>query len=111
MKSSDWRDRPETSHFGPASWQSSPARPADRDLRAAGAGHLEVIGLVVNRLRPEALQRARLDVIDRPLRVIPALPGTDVTRVTLPHCPASGWSPRRFAGPSGSSSTSTALRW
>ncbi|MDT5318270.1 MAG: epsilon-lactone hydrolase, partial [Mycobacterium sp.] len=23
VKSSDWRDRPETSHFGPASWQSS----------------------------------------------------------------------------------------
>jgi len=46
---------------------------------------LTIIGLVVNRLRPETMQRARLDVIDKPLRVIPALPGTEVTPVALPH--------------------------
>ena len=49
---------------------------------------LTVIGIVINRLTPDTLQRARLDVIDRPLRLIPPLPDTDVTRVALPHCPA-----------------------
>ena len=49
---------------------------------------LTLIGMVVNRVRPDLLQRARLDVIDRPLRVIPPLPGTDVVPIALPNCPA-----------------------
>ena len=49
---------------------------------------LTVIGIVINRLSPDTLQRARLDGIDRPLRLIPPLPDTDVTRVALPRCPA-----------------------
>jgi epsilon-lactone hydrolase len=88
MNSPDWRDRPATAHFGPASWQSSLLAVLSaifvRPLLAA----LTIIGLIVNRFLPEAMQRARLDVIDKPLRVIPALPGTDVTAVALPHCTA-----------------------
>jgi hypothetical protein len=49
---------------------------------------LTVIGLIVNRLRPQAMQRARLDVVDKPLRMIPPLPGTEITPVALPHCTA-----------------------
>lgn len=49
---------------------------------------LTIVGMVVNRVRPDALQRARLDLIDKPLRVVRALPGTEVTLVTLPRCPA-----------------------
>jgi hypothetical protein len=37
---------------------------------------LTIIGVIINRFRPDAMQRARLDVIDKPLRVIKALPGT-----------------------------------
>jgi monoterpene epsilon-lactone hydrolase len=51
-------------------------------------GLLTLIGLAINRIAPALLQRARLDIIDRPLRVIPPLPGTGVTPVALPNCPA-----------------------
>ena len=51
-------------------------------------GLLTVIGLVINRIWPAGLQRAHLDTIDRPLRLIRALPGTVVTPERLPHCPA-----------------------
>lgn len=44
--------------------------------------------MVVNRLWPAGLQRARLDLIDRPMRYIRALPGTEVTPVRLTDCPA-----------------------
>jgi epsilon-lactone hydrolase len=47
-----------------------------------------VFGLVINRFRPDAMQQARLDVINKPLRVVPALPGTEVASVALPQCPA-----------------------
>jgi epsilon-lactone hydrolase len=43
--------------------------------------------LIVNRLRPEAMQRRRLDVVDKP-RMIPPLPGTGITPVAPPHCTA-----------------------
>lgn len=49
---------------------------------------LTLVGIVVNRFWPAALQRARLDVIDAPMRVIRPLPGTAVTPVALPDCPA-----------------------
>jgi monoterpene epsilon-lactone hydrolase len=84
----DWCDRPETAHFGPASWQSSALALLTAIFVRPLLGALTIIGLVVNRFRPEVLQQARLDGIDGPLRLIPPLPGTDVTRVTLPHCPA-----------------------
>lgn len=49
---------------------------------------LTVIGLIINRLWPAGLQRAHLDIIDRPLRLIRPLPGTVVTPERLAHCPA-----------------------
>jgi len=49
---------------------------------------LTIVGMIVNRVHPDALQRARLDIIDKPLRVVPTLPGTELRSVTLPHCPA-----------------------
>jgi epsilon-lactone hydrolase len=88
VNSPDWCDRPEVAHFGPASWQSSVLALLTAIFVRPVLGALTVIGLVVNRFRPDALQRARLDGIDGPLRLIPPLPGTDVTRVALPHCPA-----------------------
>jgi monoterpene epsilon-lactone hydrolase len=88
VNSPDWCDRPEMAHFGPASWQSSVLALLTAIFVRPVLGALTIIGLVVNRFRPDALQRARLDGIDGPLRLIPPLPGTDVTRVTLPHCPA-----------------------
>jgi monoterpene epsilon-lactone hydrolase len=75
-------------HFGPASWQSSVLALLTAIFVRPVLGALTVIGLVVNRFRPDALQRARLDGIDGPLRLIPPLPGTAVMRVALPHCPA-----------------------
>jgi monoterpene epsilon-lactone hydrolase len=44
--------------------------------------------MVIDRFRPDALQRARLDVIDKPLRALPALPGSEVASDALPLCPA-----------------------
>ena len=88
VNSLDWCDRPEMAHFGPASWQSSVLALLTAIFVRPVLGALTVIGLVVNRFRPDALQRARLDGIDGPLRLIPPLPGTDVTRVALPNCPA-----------------------
>jgi epsilon-lactone hydrolase len=75
-------------HFGPASWQSSVLALLTAIFVRPVLGALTIIGLVVNRFRPDALQRARLDGIDGPLRLIRPLPGTDVTRVSLPRCPA-----------------------
>jgi monoterpene epsilon-lactone hydrolase len=88
VNSSDWRARPETSHFGPASWQSSLLALLTAIFVRPVLATLTVIGIVINRLSPDTLQRTRLDIIDRQLRLIPPLPDTDVTRVALPHCPA-----------------------
>ncbi|MDT5305619.1 MAG: epsilon-lactone hydrolase [Mycobacterium sp.] len=88
MNSPDWRDRPETAHFGPASWQSSLIALLTAIFVRPVLGALTLVGMVVNRVSPDTLQRARLDLIDRPLRLIPPLPDTAVTRVALPHCPA-----------------------
>jgi monoterpene epsilon-lactone hydrolase len=49
---------------------------------------LTALGLLINRFYPDALQQARLDVIDKPLRAVPPLPGTEVASVALPQCPA-----------------------
>ena len=88
VNSSDWPDRPETSHFGPASWQSSLLALLTAIFVRPVLATLTVIGIVINRVSPDALQRVRLDGIDKLLRLIPPLPGTNVTRVALPHCPA-----------------------
>lgn len=88
MNSLDWRERPETAHFGPASWQSSLLAMLTAIFVRPLLGLLTLIGLVVNRISPDALQRVRLDGIDGPLKLIRPLPGTDIARVELPHCPA-----------------------
>jgi monoterpene epsilon-lactone hydrolase len=85
---SDWRDRPETAHFGPASWQSAVLALLTAIFVRPVLGALTLIGIGLNRLNPDLLQRARLDGIDGPLGLIPPLPGTDVTRFALPNCPA-----------------------
>jgi monoterpene epsilon-lactone hydrolase len=88
VNSRDWCDRPKTAHFGPASWQSSVLALLTAIFVRPLLGALTVVGLVVNRLRPDALQRVRLDGIDRPLGLIPPVRGTDIARISLPHCPA-----------------------
>lgn len=88
MNSIDWPERPETAHFGPSSWQGSVLALLTAIFFRPVLAALTVLGMIVNRISPATLQRVRLDGIDGPLRVIPPLPGTDVTRVDLPHCPA-----------------------
>jgi acetyl esterase/lipase len=88
VNSLDWSDRPTDTHFGPASWQSQLLALLSAIFVKPVIALLTVIGMIVNRFRPALLQRARLDVIDRPLRVVPPLAGTEVTRVDLPNCPA-----------------------
>ena len=88
MNSLDWRERPETSHFGPASWQSGVLSLLTAIFVRPLLGALTLLGLMVNRLSPDTLQRVRLDGIDGPLNFIKPLAGTDVARVDLPHCPA-----------------------
>ncbi|HTM83317.1 MAG TPA: alpha/beta hydrolase [Mycobacterium sp.] len=88
MNSLDWRSRPGTVHFGPAAWQSRALGVLTAVFVRPLLGLLTLVGLAVNRIAPRAMQRARLDIIDRPLRIIPPLPGTEVTPATLPHCPA-----------------------
>lgn len=84
----EWRDRPTTVQFGPASRQSKLLGLLTSILLRPVLGVLTVIGLMFNKVWPAGLQRAHLDLIDRPLRVIRPLPGTAVTKATLPHCPA-----------------------
>ena len=81
-----WRDRPTTVSFGPASWQSRALGVLTALTLRPVLGLLTLIGLLVNRIWPAGLQRAHLDVIDRPLRLIRPLPGTVVTPERLPHC-------------------------
>jgi acetyl esterase/lipase len=88
VNSLEWPDRPTDAHFGPASWQSQLLAVLSAIFVKPVIALLTVIGMIVNRFRPALLQRARLDVIDRPLRVVPPLAGTEVTRVDLPNCPA-----------------------
>lgn len=84
----EWRDRPATVSFGPASWQSRLLGVLTALTLRPVLGLLTAIGLLINRFWPAGLQRAHLDIIDRPLRLIRALPGTVVTRQRLPHCTA-----------------------
>lgn len=84
----DWRYRPAIAHFGPASWQSRLLAVLTAIFVRPVLAALTVIGRLINRFHPAALQRARLDVIDKPLRVLRALPGTEVASVGLPQCPA-----------------------
>jgi epsilon-lactone hydrolase len=88
VNSLDWRERPETAHFGPSSWQAAALSLLTAIFVRPLLGALTLLGLAVNRIRPDLMQRGRYDGIDRPLGLIPPLPGTDVTRVDLPHCPA-----------------------
>lgn len=88
MNSCEWGDRPQTAQFGPACWQSRALGAATALTVRPVIFVLTVIGMVVNRFWPNALQRAHLDVIDKPLRVVSPLPGTAVTTVALPHCAA-----------------------
>jgi acetyl esterase/lipase len=88
VNSLDWRERPETAHFGPASWQSGLLSLLTAIFVRPVLGALTLIGMVVNRISPDTLQRVRLDGIDGPLGLIRPLPNTAVTRVVLPHCPA-----------------------
>lgn len=82
----EWRDRPSTVSFGPASWQSRALGVLTALTLRPVLGLLTCIGLLINRIWPAGLQRAHLDIIDRPLRLIRALPGTVVTPERLPHC-------------------------
>ncbi|MGW0159381.1 alpha/beta hydrolase [Mycobacterium sp. NPDC003323] len=82
----EWHDRPTTVQFGPASWQSRLLGILTALTLRPLLGLSTLIGLAVNRFWPDGVQRARLDVIDGPLRVIGALPGTTVTRDSLPNC-------------------------
>jgi monoterpene epsilon-lactone hydrolase len=75
-------------HFGPAGWQAKVLALFSLIFVRPVIFLLTVVGMAVNRRRPDLLQRARLDVIDRPLRVLRPLPDTEVTGVELPNCPA-----------------------
>jgi monoterpene epsilon-lactone hydrolase len=84
----DWRYRPKIEHFGPACrWSHLLALLTAIFVRPVLAT-LTVIGMIINRFRPDLLQRVRLDVIDKPLRVVPALAETEVISVALPQCSA-----------------------
>ena len=74
--------------FGPASWQTRLLNVLSAIFVRPALGVLTVLGLVINRIRPAALQRARLDIIDAPMRVLRPLRGTVVTPTRLPDCPA-----------------------
>jgi epsilon-lactone hydrolase len=82
----EWRDRPSTVTFGPASWQSRLLGVLTALTLRPVLGLLTWVGLLINRIWPAGLQRAHLDIIDRPLRLIRPLPGTVVTAERLPHC-------------------------
>jgi monoterpene epsilon-lactone hydrolase len=84
----DWRYRPTVAHFGPASRRSRLLALLTAIFVRPVLAILTVVGMIINRFHPDALQRVRLDVIDKPLRVVPALPGTEVISVALPQCRA-----------------------
>ncbi|MGV0624740.1 alpha/beta hydrolase [Mycolicibacter minnesotensis] len=88
MISSQWRELPAQTYFGPASWQARALAVAAAIFVRTPIAGLTLLGIIVNRFWPAGLQRARLDVIDRPLRLIRTLPGTEVTPLRLTDCPA-----------------------
>lgn len=88
MNSPEWRGRPAQTYFGPASWQARLLALAAAIFLRTSIAVLTLIGVAINRFWPTGMQRARLDLIDRPLRCIRALPGTQVTREQLSDCPA-----------------------
>lgn len=88
MYSPEWRDRPTQTYFGPASWQARLLGLAALIFLRSSIAVLTVFGTVINRFWPAGMQRARLDLIDKPMRFIRPLPGTDVSRIQLPDCPA-----------------------
>lgn len=88
MNSAEWRDRPAQTYFGPASWQARLLAVAAAIFLRTSIAVLTIIGMIVNRVWPAGLQRARLDLIDLPMRYIRALPGTEVTPERLTDCPA-----------------------
>lgn len=88
MNSPEWRERPAQTYFGPASRQARLLAVLAAIFLRTSIAVLTIIGLVVNRIWPAGLQRARLDLIDLPMRYIRALPGTEVTPLRLTDCPA-----------------------
>lgn len=88
MNSADWTHRPPDIEFGPAAWQSQLLGGLTAVFVRPVIALLTAIGMVVNRFRPDWVQRGHYDIIDRPLRVFRPLPGTEVTPVRLPNCPA-----------------------
>lgn len=88
MNSLDWAHRPTDLEFGPASWQSRLLGWLTAVFVRPVIALLTLIGLAVNRISPDLVQRGRYDLIDRPLRVFRPLPGTEVTEIALPNCPA-----------------------
>ncbi|OBG32011.1 alpha/beta hydrolase [Mycolicibacter heraklionensis] len=88
MNFPEWRERPAQTYFGPASWQARLLAAAAAIFLRTSIAVLTLVGMVVNRFWPAGLQRARLDLIDQPMRYIRALPGTEVTPERLTDCPA-----------------------
>ena len=74
--------------FGPASWQTRLLNVISAVFIRPVLGALTLLGLMINRISPAVLQRARLDVIDAPMRLLRPLRGTTVTPSRLPDCPA-----------------------
>jgi acetyl esterase/lipase len=74
--------------FGPCCWQSVLLGVMTAIFIRTVLALLTGIGIVINKFAPQLLQRARLDVIDKPLRVVRPLRGTEVTPAVLPNCPA-----------------------
>jgi monoterpene epsilon-lactone hydrolase len=88
VNGAEWRHRRSVEHFGPASTTSRVLAVLAAVFVRPVLAILTVIGMIINRVNPDAVQRMRLDVIDKPLRVVRPLPGTQVMSVALPHCPA-----------------------
>lgn len=88
VNSLDWSHRPTDVEFGPATWQSKLLGALTALFVRPVIGLLTILGTLVNRFRPDLVQRGRYDIIDRPLRVLRPLPGTEVTTIALPNCPA-----------------------
>lgn len=88
MNSLDWTHRPTDLEFGPAAWQSRLLGALTAVFVRPVIALLTLVGMVVNRLRPELVQRGRYDIIDPAFRVFRPLPGTEVTPIALPNCPA-----------------------
>ena len=88
MNSLDWTHRPTDLEFGPAAWQSRLLGGLTAVFVRPVIALLTLVGMVVNRIRPALVQRGRYDIIDPAFRVFRPLPGTEVTPIALPNCPA-----------------------